>query len=85
MVMAAVGLASNLAALRAMASEGIQRGHMSLHARSVALGVGTPADLVEAVAEELAKSRDVRPERALAILSQLRERLQNPSSGGQPC
>jgi hydroxymethylglutaryl-CoA reductase len=85
MVMAAVGMASNLAALRAMASEGIQRGHMSLHARSVALGVGTPADLIDAVADELAKSRDVRPERAIAILEQLRRRLSNPTEGGQPC
>jgi hydroxymethylglutaryl-CoA reductase len=85
MVMAAVGMASNLAALRAMASEGIQRGHMSLHARSVALGVGTPAGLIDAVAGELARSRDVRPERAIAILEQLRQRLSNPTEGGQPC
>jgi hydroxymethylglutaryl-CoA reductase len=72
MVMASVGLASNLAALRAMASEGIQRGHMSLHARSVALHVGAVGDQVETIAAELAELGDVRPERALAILERLR-------------
>jgi hydroxymethylglutaryl-CoA reductase len=72
MVMASVGMASNLAALRAMASEGIQRGHMSLHARSVALGVGAIGEQVELIAAELAAAGDVRPERALAILQRLR-------------
>jgi hydroxymethylglutaryl-CoA reductase len=72
MVMASVGMASNLAALRAMASEGIQRGHMSLHARSVALGVGATGELVDLVAAELAALGDVRPERATAILERLR-------------
>jgi len=72
MVMAAVGMASNLAALRAMASDGIQRGHMSLHARSVALGVGAAGDEIELVAAELARLGDVRPERATAILQQLK-------------
>jgi hydroxymethylglutaryl-CoA reductase len=72
MVMAAVGMASNLAALRAMASEGIQRGHMSLHARSVALHVGATGEQVEVIAAELAALGDVRPERALAILERLR-------------
>jgi len=73
MVMASVGMASNLAALRAMASEGIQRGHMSLHARSVALGVGAPGEWVDAIAAELAQAGDVRPERAIAILERLRK------------
>jgi hydroxymethylglutaryl-CoA reductase len=72
MVMAAVGMASNLAALRAMASEGIQRGHMSLHARSVALHAGATGEQVELVAAELAASGDVRPERAMSILQRLR-------------
>ena len=82
MVMAAVGMASNLAALRAMASEGIQRGHMSMHARTVALGVGATGDLVDAVAKELARVGDVRPERAAAILSQLRTELSLPGGSG---
>jgi hydroxymethylglutaryl-CoA reductase len=72
MVMASVGLASNLAALRAMASDGIQRGHMSMHARTVALGVGATGELVDLIAAELASSGDVRAERALAILQRLR-------------
>jgi len=72
MVMAAVGMASNLAALRAMASEGIQRGHMSLHARSVALGVGATGDEIDMVAAELARTGDVRAEKALAILESLK-------------
>jgi hydroxymethylglutaryl-CoA reductase len=71
-VIACVGMASNLAALRAMATEGIQRGHMSLHARTVALGVGATGDLIERVARELAEAGDVRPERAQLILERLR-------------
>jgi hydroxymethylglutaryl-CoA reductase len=77
MVMAAVGLASNLAALRALATEGIQRGHLSLHARAVARDAGACGDLVERVAKELARLRDVNPERAQEVLSALRE-----ASGG---
>jgi len=73
MVMAAVGLASNLAALRALAAEGIQQGHMSLHARSVAVAAGASGPLVDIVAAELAKLGDVRKERAEQILSQLRD------------
>jgi hydroxymethylglutaryl-CoA reductase len=73
MIMACVGMASNLAALRAMASEGIQRGHMSMHARSVALGVGATGAEVEYVAAELAKSGDVRAETAQAILEKLKK------------
>jgi hydroxymethylglutaryl-CoA reductase len=72
MVMASAGIASNLAALRALASEGIQRGHMSLHARTVALHAGATGDLVDRVAEELAASGDVRAEIAQQILSRLR-------------
>ena len=77
MIMAAVGMASNLAALRAMAAEGIQRGHMSMHARTVALGVGATGELVDAVAKELARLGDVRPERAIAILAQLQAEQSN--------
>jgi hydroxymethylglutaryl-CoA reductase len=73
MIMACVGMASNLAALRAMASEGIQRGHMSMHARSVALGVGATGAEVEYVAAELARTGDVRAEKAQAILEQLKK------------
>jgi hydroxymethylglutaryl-CoA reductase len=72
MVMASVGLASNLAALRAMASDGIQRGHMSMHARTVALGVGATGDEVELVAAELARTGDVRAEVASQILQRIK-------------
>ncbi len=71
MVIAAVGLASNLAALRALATEGIQRGHMSLHARTVALRVGATGDQVEQVARELAALGEVRADRARLILDRL--------------
>ncbi len=71
MVMAAAGMASNLAALRALASEGIQRGHMSLHARSVALHAGATAEQVERVASEMSALGDVRHERALSILAEI--------------
>jgi hydroxymethylglutaryl-CoA reductase len=72
MVMACAGLASNLAALRALASEGIQKGHMSLHARSLALHVGATGELVDRVAEEMSRLGDVRAEVATQILERLR-------------
>ncbi|MSP62440.1 MAG: hydroxymethylglutaryl-CoA reductase, degradative [Myxococcales bacterium] len=80
MVIACVGIASNLAALRALASEGIQRGHMSLHARIVAVSAGATGELVERVARELAEVGDVRPERATLILARLiaEGRIKNP-------
>lgn len=75
MVAAAAGLASNLAALRALATEGINRGHMSLHARSVAAAAGAEPHLIEAVAAELARLGDIRKERAEQILAVLRQGL----------
>jgi hydroxymethylglutaryl-CoA reductase len=72
-VAGAVGLASNLAALRALATEGIQRGHMSLHARVIARGAGATGELVEKVAEEIARLGDLRPERARAVLERMRD------------
>jgi hydroxymethylglutaryl-CoA reductase len=72
MVIACVGLASNLAALRALATEGIQRGHMSLHARTVAMDAGATGELIERVAAELARVGEVRRDRAVAILADLR-------------
>ena len=72
MTMAAAGLASNLAALRALASDGIQRGHMSLHARSLAMHVGAIGDQVDLVAQELAALGDVRAEVATQILTRIR-------------
>ena len=72
-VMAAVGLAQNLGAVRALATEGIQRGHMTLHARQVAIAAGATGDQVQALAARLVSERKVRLDRAQEILSELPE------------
>ncbi|HWZ93013.1 MAG TPA: hydroxymethylglutaryl-CoA reductase, degradative [Polyangiaceae bacterium] len=72
MVAASVGLASNLSALRALATEGIQRGHMSLHARSVATAAGALGDEVELVAARIATSGLITVEAALRALAEVR-------------
>ena len=72
-VIVAVGLAQNLAAVRALATEGIQRGHMELHARQVALAVGAVGEEIDRVAERLAAEHIVRPDRAQEILEELRQ------------
>jgi hydroxymethylglutaryl-CoA reductase len=72
MIAASVGLASNLSALRALATEGIQRGHMSLHARSVASAAGALGDEVELVAARIASDGLITVEAAERALSQLR-------------
>lgn len=69
----AAGLASNLAALRALATEGIQRGHMSLHARSVASAAGAVGDEVEHVAAALSETRRITVDNAEALLAKLRK------------
>jgi hydroxymethylglutaryl-CoA reductase len=68
---AAAGLATNLAALRALATEGIQRGHMALHARGLARAAGATGELVERVAAELAATGDVKADRAREVLARL--------------
>ena len=70
-VLAAVGLAQNLGALRALSSEGIQRGHMSLHARNIAVTAGAKDDLVDKVAEQMVKEHKVRVDKAKEILEEL--------------
>jgi hydroxymethylglutaryl-CoA reductase len=70
-VLAAVGLAQNLGALRALANEGIQRGHMSLHARNIAITAGAKDELVDLVAERMVKERKVRVDRAKEIIEEL--------------
>ncbi len=67
-VLAAVGLAQNLGALRALASEGIQRGHMSLHARNIAVGAGATGELVDLVAEKMVQEKKIRMDRAKEII-----------------
>lgn len=71
-IIAAVGLAQNLAALRALATEGIQRGHMGLHARQVAIAAGAQGEEVQQVADRMAAEKLVRLDRAEAILAELR-------------
>jgi hydroxymethylglutaryl-CoA reductase len=67
-IIAAVGLAQNLAAIRALATEGIQRGHMTLHARQVAMAVGATGDDVTRTAEQMVREGVVRVDRAREIL-----------------
>jgi hydroxymethylglutaryl-CoA reductase len=67
-IIVSVGLAQNLAALRALATEGIQRGHMSLHARQVAIAAGAVGDQIEKVAAQMVAEKTVRIDRAEEIL-----------------
>jgi hydroxymethylglutaryl-CoA reductase len=72
-VIASVGLAQNLAALRALASEGIQKGHMALHARNVAATAGARGDQVDIIAEKLVKEKNIKVERAQELLADLQK------------
>ncbi len=72
-VVVSVGLAQNLAALRALATEGIQRGHMRLHARQVAMAVGAEGNEIDAVAKTMIATDKIWSEEAEAILSNLRQ------------
>lgn len=67
-VMAAVGLAQNLAAIRALATEGIQRGHMALHARQIAVAAGAEGAAVDRIAAQLVQEGQIRVERARELL-----------------
>jgi hydroxymethylglutaryl-CoA reductase len=70
-IIVSVGLAQNMAALRALATEGIQRGHMSLHARQVAIAAGATGDQIEKVAAQMVVERIVRIDRAEEFLKSL--------------
>jgi hydroxymethylglutaryl-CoA reductase len=70
-VIAAVGLAQNLAALRALVTEGIQKGHMALHARSVALSAGAQGHEVDVIASRLVRLKEVKLSRAMELLQEL--------------
>ena len=67
-IIVSAGLAQNLAALRALATEGIQRGHMSLHARQVAIAAGAEGPVVDRLAQQLVAEKTVRIDRAQEIL-----------------
>jgi len=69
-VIVAVGLVQNLAALRALAHEGIQRGHMSLHARNIAIMAGATGDLIDIIAERMVEERKIRVDRAKELLEE---------------
>jgi hydroxymethylglutaryl-CoA reductase len=69
-IIVSVGLAQNLAALRALATEGIQRGHMSLHARQVAIAAGAQGELIERLAQQMVSEKAVRIDRAEEILKE---------------
>jgi hydroxymethylglutaryl-CoA reductase len=71
-IMAAVGLAQNLAALRALVTDGIQKGHMALHARQVAISAGARTEEVESIANQLVREGQIREERAIQLLADLR-------------
>lgn len=70
-VMASVGLAQNLSALRALASEGIQKGHMKLHARNLAAAVGAGGDQVEKIVQKMVQENNISLNRAKELLDQI--------------
>ena len=71
-IAAAVGLAQNFGALKALATVGIQKGHMTLHAQNVAIAVGAIGDEIAEVARRVAETRTVRQDVAEAILAEIR-------------
>jgi len=68
--MAAVGLGQNFAAMRALVTDGIQRGHMALHARGLVVAAGAPADLVEQITCRLIESGEIKLSKAREILEE---------------
>lgn len=73
-IIAAVGLCQNFAALRALASEGIQRGHMSLHAKNVAAQAGVKCDMIDIIAARMAAERRISVDRAAELMAELGDR-----------
>jgi hydroxymethylglutaryl-CoA reductase len=80
---AAVGLASNLAAVRALATDGIQRGHMALHARSVALAAGAVGPQVERVAAMIVEAREITVEGARRALAAMELGARQPADAAE--
>jgi hydroxymethylglutaryl-CoA reductase len=73
-IAAAVGLAQNLAALRALATVGIQKGHMSLHAKNIVNSVGCPPELVDEVVRVIVSEKKIRMDRAKEVIEELKRR-----------
>jgi len=71
-ILASVGLSQNFAALRALATEGIQRGHMSLHAKNVAAEAGATGDQIEIIANKMASEKKINLERARELLRDMK-------------
>ena len=75
-VVVSVGLAQNLAAIRALATEGIQRGHMTLHARQLASAAGATGDLIERIAAQMVAEKTIRLDRAEALVKEIAETVE---------
>ena len=73
-IIVSVGLAQNLAALRALATEGIQRGHMDLHARQVAIAAGAQGEMIEKLAAQMVAEKTIRVDRAIEILNEWKKK-----------
>lgn len=73
-IIACVGLAQNLGALKALATEGIQKGHMSLHAKNIAAMAGVPKELADAVIKQMIAEKAVRIDRAKEIMEELQKK-----------
>jgi hydroxymethylglutaryl-CoA reductase len=73
-IIAAVGLAQNFAALRALSTEGIQKGHMKLHSRNIAVTAGAVDDEIEAVAKIISDEKKINVARAKEVLEELRNK-----------
>ena len=78
-IMAAIGLAQNFAALRALSTDGIQQNHMTLHARSVASSANVPDELFDTVVEALIESADIKVWKAQEIMRNLTRRVVTPT------
>ncbi|XOV86756.1 MAG: hydroxymethylglutaryl-CoA reductase, degradative [Pseudomonadota bacterium] len=77
-VMASVGLAQNFSAIKALSTEGIQKGHMSLHARSVAVTANAPPELFETVVSRLIQDGDIKVQHAKEVIAQLTGKAEEP-------
>jgi hydroxymethylglutaryl-CoA reductase len=78
-IVAAVGLAQNFAALRALATVGIQKGHMTLHAKNIVASVGCPPDLVDEVVRIIVSERKIRMDRAQEVIEELKRKRSTQS------
>ncbi len=78
-IVAAVGLAQNFAALRALATVGIQKGHMTLHAKNIVASVGCPPDLVDEVVRIIVSERKIRMDRAQEVIEELKRKKSTQS------